>query len=181
MNWAIEMIWSLSLTYWSIFCMDHYHGSTAPSYGKVPFSKWNKVPQLRICARHFLLSLHNSWSTPIHYHSQRMLRLFFSFLTTLAWRLTASVELSSYHSPKNALSLNATSIVLRRAWPCFSLNSSHGRHFLSCVILYTVLSFSIARTTFPLISVLVFLPGTLLGPCAGSPYIYTMTSPVLVP
>ena len=72
----------------------------------------------------------------------------------------------------DTLRLNSASIALRRAWPYFSPTSSHGRHFFSCIILYTAFSFTIAQTILPLISVLVFLPGTLLGPCTGSPYIY---------
>ena len=79
------------------------------------------------------------------------------------------------------LHLNSASIALRRAWLCFSLISSHGRHFPSCVTSYTAFSPSITWTTFPLISVLAFLLRTLLGPCAGSPHIYMTTSPVFSP
>ena len=78
----------------------------------------------------------------------------------------------------DTLRLNPASIALRHAWPYFFSRTSFLFLRNSLHSLFPLLSH---KTILPLISVLVFLPGTLLGPCAGSPYIYTTTSPVLVP
>ena len=55
----------------------------------------------------------------------------------------------------DALRLNPASVALRRTW-LYVLLSSHGCHFLPCATSYAASFPSITRTTFPLISILVF-------------------------
>ena len=77
-----------------------------------------------------------------------MLQVFFSFLLCSSDDSLFPLTLFSSFS-LNALRLNAASITLRHAWPCFLL-SIYGHLLTSCAVDCTAFSPSIAWTTFHL-------------------------------